>query len=82
MNENKSFCFKIKNISIIVLILILFFYTLGIFIYSIINVIDVSGDKIIVKNGSLFLKKNNKKIEYDFDTLVLTENIKANIYEI
>ena len=81
MNKKNSVCFKIENISIFILTMLLFFYTLGIFIYSVINVIDVSGDKIIVKNTELFLKKSSKKLEYDFDTLVLKENIKVNIYE-
>lgn len=81
MNKNNSVCFKIENISIFILTMLLFFYTLGIFIYSVINVIDVSGDKIVVKNTELFLKKSSKKLEYDFDTLVLKENIKVNIYE-
>lgn len=82
MNQKNSVCFKIENISIFILTLLLFFYTLGIFIYSVINVIDASGDKIIVKNGLLFLKNSKKHIEYDTDSILLTDNIKVNVYEI
>lgn len=81
MESKKSFCFQIENISVFVVTLFLFFYSLGIFIYSIINVVKGSTKKLLIKNNILFEKDKQKLIPVSikYDSINLKDDIDVNI---
>jgi len=81
MESKKSFCFQIENVSVFVVTLFLFFYSLGIFIYSIINVVKGSTKKLLIKNNILFEKDKQKLIPVSikYDSINLKDDIDVNI---
>jgi len=57
---------------------------LGNFIYSIFNFTDSEKYKMVIKDGSVYLKRGRKiinKVEYDYDSIYLNNDIKANFFE-
>ena len=52
--------------------------------YSIFNFIDSEKYKMIIKDGSIYIKQGRKildDVDYDYDSIYLNEDIKANFYE-
>lgn len=82
MEKNKT-CFQIENVSIFILSIFIFFYSLGTLIYAIINLLDNNKNKIIVKNGNMYIKNKKwiEKIENDYDSIYLQDDVKVNFYE-
>lgn len=82
--EKSKTCFQIENISIFVMSIFLFLYSLGNFIFSIFNFVDSEKYKMIVKDGSIYIKHGRKivdDVDYDYDSIYLNNDIKANFYE-
>lgn len=81
MDNKKSFCFQIENVSVFIVTLFLFFYSLGIFIYSIINVVKGSTKKLLIKNNLIFEKYKGKlsDVLIRYDSIDIKDDVDVNI---